>query len=65
MKVFIYIGIIVGLGLMIFNATKLDFDNLFEGDSRTAAISVLAAACSIVLLLILNTSLKIKKKGKF
>lgn len=49
---------------MIYNATMLDFDNLFEGDSSIAAISILAAACAIVLLLILKTSITIKKKSK-
>jgi len=65
MKIIIYIGIILGLALLVYNATKLNFDNLFGGDSAVAAIGILAAACAIILLLILRTSLKIKKKGKF
>jgi hypothetical protein len=64
MKIFIYILIFIAIGLMIYNATMLDFDNLFEGDSSIAAISILAAACAIVLLLILKTSITIKKKSK-
>lgn len=65
MKIIIYIGIILGLALLVYNATKLNFDKLFSGDSAVAAIGILAAACAIILLLILRTSLKIKKKGKF
>ena len=64
MKIFTYILVIIAIGLGIYNVTKLDFDNLLEGDSMIAAISVLAAGCVILLLLILRTSLKIKRKKK-
>ena len=60
----IYILIIIAVLLSIFNATKLNFDNLFAGDSLIAVISIVAAACAIVLLLILRTSLIIRRKGK-
>ena len=53
MKIVSYILIALALGLLIFNATKIDFDAPFEGDSTVAVICVLAAACVIVLLLIL------------
>ena len=62
MKIAINIFILIGLGLIIFNATKLDFDNLFQGDSMVASISILASACAILLLLILRTSMRIQKK---
>jgi len=64
MKIAIPILILIGLGLIIFNATKLDFSNIFADDSRTALISILATACAIVLLLILRTSRSIAKKKK-
>ena len=64
MKIFVYILIAVALGLCVFNATQLNIDNLFEGDSLIAAIGVLASSCVIILLLILQTSLKIKAKKK-
>lgn len=64
MKKIIYILIIIAVLLSIFNATKLNFDNLFAGDSLIAVISIVAAACAIVLLLILRTSLIIRRKGK-
>ena len=60
--VFIFIGI--ATILIIYNATFLDFENLFEGESRTALIGILAGACVILLMLILRTSLKIAKKKK-
>ena len=65
MKTFTYILITAAVVLGIYNATKLDFDNLFEGDSSIAAISIVAAGCVIVILAILQISRKIaKKKGK-
>ncbi len=64
MKIFIYILLAIGLGLIILNATKLDFSNLLEGDSGVAVIGILAAACAILLALILRVSHKIKKKTK-
>jgi hypothetical protein len=64
MKIFVYVLIVIAVGLCVFNATQLNFDALFEGDSLIAAIGVLASACVIILLLILQTSLKIKSKQK-
>lgn len=64
MKIAIYIFIVLALILIGFNATKLDFANLFEGDSLVASISILASACVIVLMLILLASRKISEKGK-
>ena len=64
MKIFIYILLALSLGLLVFNATKIDYDAPFVGDSTVASICVLAAACAIILLLILRTSLLIKQKSK-
>ena len=62
MKTAIYIFILLAIALIVFNITKLDFNNLFEGDSLVASISILASACVILLMLILRTSHRIKKK---
>ncbi|MDT0555337.1 hypothetical protein [Patiriisocius hiemis] len=62
MKNLIYALILIALGLIIFNVTKLNFEALFEGDSMIAAISILASACTILLLAILLVSKKIHKK---
>ena len=64
MKIFTYIIIALAAGLLIFNATKINYDAPFQGDSTVAAICVLAAACVILLLLILRTSFAIQKKSK-
>ena len=64
MKIVSYVLMIIALGLIIFNATKINLDDPLTGDSHVAVIGILASACVIVLLLILNTSLLIKKKQK-
>ena len=64
MKFLVYLLIIIAAALIIFNATRLDFDNLFEGDSSIAFIGILASACVILLLLILKVSQRIAKKKK-
>ena len=40
MKVFIYILIVIALGLAGYNITLLDFENLLEGNSKTALIGI-------------------------
>ncbi|MCT8339107.1 hypothetical protein MG296_03490 [Flavobacteriaceae bacterium TK19130] len=62
MKIFIYILMALAAGLIIFNAMQLDFDHLFEGDSAVAAICVLAGACALILLGILQASRSISEK---
>lgn len=61
-KILIYIIMAVAAVLIILNATKLDFQALFEGDSLIALIGIFASACAIVLMLILLTAHKIKNK---
>lgn len=64
MKKFSYIFIVLAIILSIYNATKLDFDNLLQGDSLVAVVSIVAAMCVILILLIFLTSKKIEDKVK-
>ncbi|MGH1387276.1 hypothetical protein [Kordia sp.] len=64
MKKFSYIFIVLAIALSIYNATKLDFNNLLQGDSLVAVISIVAAMCAIMILLIFLTSKKIEEKVK-
>ncbi len=64
MKYFAYIIIVSALGLGIFNATKLDFNAPFEGESIVGIITILASLCAIILMLILLTSKRIEEKVK-
>ena len=64
MKTFRLILGILALLLVVFNTTKVDFENPLEGDSVVAVICIVAALCALVLLLILNTSKRIQQKLK-
>lgn len=64
MKIFIYILIALAAGLVVYNATMLDFGNLFQGESAVASISVLAGLCAILLLGILLVSKRIASQSK-
>jgi len=61
-KIVSIILILIALALITYNATLLDFNNLFEGDSIIALIGIFAALCAIVLLVIFMLSKKIQKK---
>ena len=64
MRVFTIAATIIAIVLIIFNTTKLDFDALFRGESATAAMTIIAALCVIVLLQIFKISKKIEKLHK-
>ena len=58
----IYFFIAIAVLLFIFNLTKLDFENIFSNDSKIGLTGLLACACTILLLVILFISKKIKNK---
>lgn len=64
MKIFIWILTLIAIGLIIFNATKLNFDGLLKGESQTAIITIISALCAIILLQILRISKKIEALNK-
>lgn len=64
MKIFTWVLTIMALGLAVFNATKLNFDALFEGESYTAVLTIIAALCAVILLQILRISKKIELLNK-
>ncbi len=61
-KIVIVILIVLGLGLIAYNVTLVDFKDPFQGNSIIALIGIMAALCAIALLLIYSTSKKIQKK---
>ena len=63
MKIFTYILITLATLLCIYNATKLDFSNLLQGDSLVALISIVASLCTVLILLIFMISKKIQNKA--
>lgn len=58
----IYFFITISVLLFIFNLTKIDFENIFSNDSKIGLTGLLACACTILLLVILFISKKIKNK---
>lgn len=64
MKIFTWILTTIALVLIAFNGTKLNFNALFEGESYTAVITIIAALCAIILLQILRISKKIEALNK-
>ena len=64
MKIFLRILLLLAIGMMIFNATMINWDAPTEGDSKVAIIGVFASGSALLLLWILLLSLKISAKSK-
>ena len=64
MKNLIWVFILISIGMLIFNAFLVDFDNPLVNESLIAVIGVFSSLCSFLLLLILHLSLKIKRLKK-
>jgi uncharacterized integral membrane protein len=64
MKIFTILLSVIALGLIAFNATKLNFDALFEGESIIAIITIVASLCVIILMQILRASKRIEQLSK-
>ncbi|QEE48435.1 hypothetical protein FUA48_02240 [Flavobacterium alkalisoli] len=65
MKIFIYTLIAIALALIIFNATLLDFSNLFEGNSLVALIGIVASLCAVCILIIFKIARSIDEKTRY
>ncbi|AXP80934.1 hypothetical protein CJ739_1849 [Mariniflexile rhizosphaerae] len=64
MKILTIIISVLALALIVFNFTKVNFESPFEGESMIALITILAALCAIVMMLILRVSKHIEEKVK-
>jgi predicted tellurium resistance membrane protein TerC len=64
MKIFTILLSIIALALIIFNATKINMNAPFEGQSVIALITIFAALCAIILLQILRFSKRVEQKSK-
>ena len=64
MKIFIYTLIAIALGLIIFNATQLDFENITEGNSFAALIGIVLSLCAVCILLIFKLAKNIEEKTR-
>lgn len=63
-KIGYFILILLAVALIAYNATMIDYQNPFEGDSIIALIGIVAPLCAIILLLIYMTSKRIQNKIK-
>lgn len=61
-KILIIILMVLGLALIAYNVTLVDFKDPFQGNSIIALIGIVASLCALALLLIYSTSKKIQKK---
>lgn len=64
MKTITYILSLIAFGLVIYNCTKINFQDPLARDSIVAIITVLAGLCVILLLTILRISKKIERLSK-
>lgn len=64
MKIFIYILLTLALGLIIFNITQLDFNNLLQGNSLIALIGIVASLCAVCILIIFRLAKSIEEKTR-
>lgn len=54
--------VLIAVALIIFNSTKLDFEDITYGDSGTALIGIFCSLIGIVLVLILRLSKKVEER---
>ncbi len=64
MKILTLIITVIAVALVIFNFTKVNFDAPFEGESTIALITILAALCAVLIMVILYMSKQIEQKVK-
>ncbi|ALJ05325.1 hypothetical protein APS56_09395 [Pseudalgibacter alginicilyticus] len=56
--------IVIAIIFIGINATEINFDTPFKGDSMIAIITIVASLCVILMMLILRTSKRIEQKFK-
>jgi hypothetical protein len=64
MKILMRILMALSLGMVVFNAVQIDWQDPLTERSDVAVIGVMAALCAFLLLLLLMLSKKISKKIK-
>ncbi|RLD30094.1 MAG: hypothetical protein DRI75_00880 [Bacteroidetes bacterium] len=64
MKIFRYILLVIAIILVIYNLTKIDYNDPFNSESIIAFITVFAGLCVVLLLTILRLSKKIENIEK-
>ena len=64
MKIFTYIIIALSLITIVFNATKINFETPFEGESTIAIIGIVASFCAILVVTLFMVAKKVVEQTK-
>jgi hypothetical protein len=64
MKIFIYTLLAIAIGLIAFNVTLLDFENILAGNSLVALIGIIASLCAVCILIIFIMAKSIDEKTR-
>ncbi len=64
MKITTYIISVIALIILIFNATKIDFEAPLINDSYTAVVTSLSAGCAILITTLIRVVRKIDRLTK-
>ena len=64
MKIFTYIIIALSLITIVFNATKINFEKPFEGESTIAIIGIVAWFCAILIVTLYTVAKKVVEQTK-
>ena len=64
MKIATYIISVIALAFGIFNVSKINLESHLEGDSFTALITPITAACAILIAAVLRLSKKVDRLSK-
>lgn len=64
MRIFSYIIIVLSIITIIFNATKIDFEKPFEGESTIAIIGIVASFCAILIVTLFTVAKKVVEQTK-
>ncbi len=64
MKIFTYIIIALSLITIIFNATRINFEKPFEGESTIAIIGIVASFCAMLIVTLFMVAKKVVEQTK-
>ena len=64
MKIFTYIIIALSLITIVFNATKINFEKPFEGESTIAIIGIVASFCAVLIVTLFMVAKKVVDQTK-
>ena len=64
MKIFTYIIIALSVLTIVFNATRINFEKPFEGESTIAIIGIVASFCAVLIVTLYMVAKKVVEQTK-